>query len=77
MGKIKYLDRHCKVIQAGMLMRHIDGDIEKVYESESGDLGFNATNENHAGWDGISRQVYPLSEFALSEWEIIAEEVVE
>lgn len=74
MGKIKYLDRHCKVIQAGMLMRHIDGDIEKVYCNSNGELGF--LQSEGTVQNGEFFNLYPLSEFALGEWEIIAEEVV-
>lgn len=66
----KYYDKHGKEIKAGMTLRHDDGDIELVYQAKD-DLGFNASNENWAGFDPYKRELYPLFQFDLSEWEIV------
>lgn len=66
----KYFDKNGKEINVGDTIKHIDGDVEKIYACGDGDLGVNATKEDHPSFDGIG-QCYPLSEFDLSEWEII------
>ncbi len=71
MEQQKYYDKHGKEIKAGMWIKHDDGDKDKVYKANDGDLGLNATNEKWAGWDGLTRELYPLYQFNLKEWEII------
>ncbi len=73
--EVKYYDKNNKLIEKGMILRHDDGDEELVYEciNEYGDigLGFNASNENWVGFDECNREIYPLHQFNLSEWEIV------
>lgn len=67
----EYKDKHGKKIQEGMSIKHIDGDVEKVYKSDDGELGLNASNENFIGFNPIHRELYPLYQFDLREWEIV------
>ena len=70
----KYYDKNNNLIKEGMTIRHDNGDEEYVYLSASGlDLGVNASNENHISFDEFNRQIYPLHQFDLSEWEIVDE----
>lgn len=70
--KDKYHDKNGKLVKEGMNLRHDDGTIEKVYLSSDGDLGFNATNEKFVGWNGFTRELYPLHQFAIRrEYEIV------
>jgi hypothetical protein len=70
----EYKDKNGNIIKAGMKLKHDDGDIDTVLSSGD-NLGFNATNikfeENHPDND-IPLLIYPLSEFRLTEWEIIS-----
>lgn len=67
-----YFDKNGKKIEAGMTLRHEDGDTDMVHQSDDGDLGFNATNEQWKGHvPGYSIQLYPLYQFNLHEWEIV------
>lgn len=71
---IKYFDKHGNQIQAGMFIRHNDGDVERVYAGvEDGELGINANNPNYPYPQ--EPKIYPLYQFDLSEWEIIGEDV--
>lgn len=75
--EMKYYDKNGKEIKVGMKLKHNDGDIEIVYpcitpEGERG-LGFNASNENHPNFYEYSREIYPLYQFNLNDWEIITE----
>jgi len=70
----RYFDKHGEEIKEDMKLRHDDGTIELVYKSDDGDLGFNASNENWVGFDPNSRELYPLYQFPLSEYEIVKEE---
>lgn len=72
MSKHIYHDKHGVKIEEGMTLRHDDGDLEKVYKSDDGDLGFNASNEEWSGFDGFVRELYPLYQFDLREWEIVS-----
>lgn len=65
-----YKDMNNTVIKAGDSIKHIDGEIEKVYEcGEDGkDLGILATNPEYAKHHDIEPEFYPLSSFDLSEW---------
>jgi hypothetical protein len=71
----EYKDKHGKLIKADMILKHDDGDTDKVYETADGDLGFNASNENFSGFDPLFRELYPLYQFNLKEWEIVEEGV--
>lgn len=72
----RYYDKFGKEIKAGMTLRHNCGDTEKVHEcsdsSGIADLGFQASNpwfvKLHPEW---AIEYYPLSQFKLSEWEIV------
>lgn len=69
-----YKDKNGNVIEAGMTLRHDDGELQKVYECGNNDLGFNATNEEFMEiYSNMWRQCYPLHQFDLSEWEIVEE----
>jgi hypothetical protein len=70
----RYFDKHGKQIKAGMKIKHDNGDIDLVYLAKGGDLGLNASNENFAGFDPMYRELYPLSEFDMKEFEIVKEE---
>lgn len=71
---MKYRDKNGVIIEAGMTLKHDDGSTELVYmcEDEDGnkDLGFNASNEDWLKRTGNTREIYPLYQFNLSEWEI-------
>lgn len=67
----EYFDKHGVKIEEGMTLKHDDGDVEKVYKSDDGDLGVNASNENWRGFNPIERELYPLYQFDLREWEIV------
>ena len=66
---MKYFDKNNKEIKEGMFLKHDNGDIEEVYMSDSGDLGFMATSESHMS-KRMSVELYPLHQFNLDEWEI-------
>lgn len=72
----KYFDKNGKRIEAGMILQHVlDKSRETVYscEDEQGrkDLGFNASNENWLARTGRNREIYPLYQFNLADWEIV------
>jgi hypothetical protein len=69
----KYYDKNGKQIKAGMNIEHDDGDIEKVYKADDGDLGLNASNENFVGFSEFKRELYPLYQFNMKEWVIVNE----
>lgn len=66
----QYFDKHGELIKEGMSLRHDDGEVEKVYASDE-DLGLNASNEQHISFSEYSREIYPLYQFNLKEWEIV------
>lgn len=74
---MKYYDKNNKEIKAGMYIKHCNGDVEKVCLNDNeDDLGVNATNEDYVknhSYIGIGREIYPLSQFNTSEWEILDE----
>lgn len=70
---IPYYDKNGKEIKSGMRLRHDDGEISLVYTTDDGDLGFNASNENWIGFDPLKRELYPLYQFDLKEYEIVEE----
>ena len=73
---IRYLDKHGEEIKAGMQIRHLNGEIELVYDTAddygNADLGISATNPAfaalHPTWPN---EYYSLNSFNLNEWEII------
>lgn len=67
---MQYFDKNKTEIKAGYTIKHDNGETEKVYECGDNELGVNASNENSPCFNGIG-QCYPLSEFDLTEWEII------
>lgn len=71
----KYFDKNGEEILAGMTLKHEDGTTDFVYscEDENGkkDLGFNASNEAWLERTGRNREIYPLYQFNLKEYEIV------
>jgi hypothetical protein len=70
---MRYVDKHGTVIVAGMTLKHDDGERAKVYETDDDDLGFNASNEDWVGFTESGRQLYPLYQFNLTDWEVVYE----
>lgn len=67
-----YFDVNGTQIKAGMFIMHKDDDhAEKVYTSDDGDLGINASNEAWLERHGGNRELYPLYQFNLKEWVIV------
>lgn len=70
-----YFDKNGAEIQAGMTLKHDDGETELVYACQDDDgvpdLGFNASNEAFMERHGVARQIYPLYQFNLKEWEVV------
>ena len=78
---MRYQDRHGNKITEGMYLQFEDGSVELVYACQTGDesdLGINASNEVYLQAHGLgefSQELYPLSEFALSEVEVCEPEL--
>ena len=68
---MQYVDKHGNEIKARMFIRHDDGDIQLVY------AGTNDRGEETLGVSASFYEIYPFSEFRLSEWEIISDEEAE
>lgn len=72
---MRYFDKNGEEIKAGMTLQHYDGSTEFVYscvdENGQPDLGFNASNEKWLERTGRNREVYPLYQFSMEEWEIV------
>ena len=73
--KITYHDKHGEEIQAGMTIRHDNGEQELVYATTdpfgNEGLGICATNPAYlALHPDCEIEYYPLSEFDMREWEI-------
>lgn len=65
--KYTYHDKNGRKIEAGMTLRHDDGDIDMVVATtDDGDEGL--------GFGCNDFEAYPLRQFDLSEWEIVKEE---
>ena len=62
---MRYQDKHGNEITEGMYLRFEDGSVEQVYAWQTGD-------ESDLG---IPQELYPLSEFDLSEVEICEPEM--
>ena len=78
---MRYQDKHGNEITEGMYLRFEDGSVEQVYAWQTGDesdLGINASNEAYLQAHGLGefpQDLYPLSEFDLSEVEICEPEM--
>lgn len=69
-----YKDKNGVEIKEGMLIQHDEGDLERVYPCGDGDLGVSATNPEYLKTHpDAEEEFYPLSNFCLSEWEIVPE----
>jgi len=74
--KHTYHDKRGREILAGMTIRHDNGDSEKVYATTDAfgddDLGVMATNPAYAALHpDCDIEYYSLSNFRMSEWEIM------
>lgn len=75
----KYEDKNGRIVLPGDILKFSDGSLEKVYlavgDESMYDLGVNASNEAflkaHPCW---TREVYPLSQFRRSEYEVVGHE---
>ena len=72
----EYFDKNGVQIKENMEIKHDDGEVELVYAGSENDLGeielgVNASNENHANFTELTREIYPLSQFFLKEWEVV------
>ena len=78
---MRYQDKYGNEITEGMYLRFEDGSVEQVYAWQTGDesdLGINASNEAYLQAHGLGdfpHELYPLSEFDLSEVEICEPEL--
>lgn len=69
---MEYIDKHGNEIKAWMFIRHDgDGEIQLVQ------AGTNDRGEKTLGVSASLYEIYPLSAFRLSEWEIISDEEAE
>ena len=74
--KHSYKDKHCSEIHAGMTIQHDNGDTETVYATTDAygddDIGVMATNPAYAArHPDCDIEYYSLSNFRMSEWEIV------
>lgn len=73
-GKVLYFDKNGKEIKKGSRIKYPDGKIMKVYLTESGELGTDATNPL---WIKDGRAVpcefgiYVLEEYETNEVEVV------
>lgn len=78
---MRYEEKNGNEIREGMYLRFEDGSMERIYACQVGDeaeLGINASNEAYMQLHGLGefeRELYPLSEFDLSEVEICEPEL--
>lgn len=66
----RYFDKNGNEVKVGNKIKHNDGEIEQIFICGNNDLGVNASKENSPCFNGFG-ECYPLSEFDLSEWEIV------
>lgn len=72
--ELKYYDKHGKEIIEGCTIRYADGTKKKVYLTEDGELGTDATNQK---WIESGRAakcefgIYPLENEETEEVEVI------
>lgn len=76
--QLHYFDKHGVEIKPGMIIRHDDGDTEEVYATEDSfgndSLGIMASNPEYLKRHPDAKiEYYSLSNFDMSEWEIIGE----
>lgn len=74
--KHTYYDKHGQEINAGMTIRHENGETELVYATVNSygdeDLGICATNPDYATrHPECDIEYYSLSDFDTAEWEIV------
>lgn len=71
---IRYYDKHGEEITEGCMIRFEDGRTEKVYRTESGELGTDATRRS---WIASGKAIpcewgiFPLGAMACEEVEVI------
>lgn len=75
---MNYVDKNGIEIKAGMTIQMADGSHELVYDTQdaygNADLGINASNEEYLERHPFaSREYYSLSNFDMSEVEIISQ----
>ena len=75
---MKYVDKNGIEIKAGMTIQMADGSHELVYDTQDAygnvDLGINASNEEYLERHPFaSREYYSLSNFDMSEVEVISQ----
>lgn len=78
-GKMRYFDRNGKEITDGCEVKYLNGDrsmirIQKVYETENGELGTDATNPIwiEKGWAvPCEYGIYPFSEEETEMVEVV------
>lgn len=66
--KFTYKDKNGREIEAGMTLRHDNGNIDTVVATTDGD------GDEGFGFECNAYEAYPLHQFNLSEWEIVEEE---
>ena len=71
-----FTDKNGRKIEAGMTIRHVSGETEKVYATNTADgaesLGVMATNPEYLKYHpDHAIEYYDLSNFDLNEWEIV------
>ena len=72
--ELKYYDKHGKEIIEGCTIRYADGKEKKVYLTENGELGTDATNLSwiESGWAvACEFGIYPLENEETEEVEVI------
>ena len=73
-NKLKYYDKNGEEITEGSVIRYLNGRERKVYLTENGELGTDATNQK---WIESGRAVpcefgiYPLEEEETEEVEVV------
>ena len=75
---MNYVDKNGIEIKAGMTIQMADGSHELVYDTQdaygNADLGINASNEEYLERHPFaSREYYSLSNFDMSEVEVISQ----
>ena len=76
---MNYVDKNGIEIKAGMTIQMADGSHELVYDTQdaygNADLGINASNEEYLERHPFaSREYYSLSNFDMSEVEVISQD---
>lgn len=74
--KIRYFDRNGREITEGCMIKYLSGRVEKVYLTEDGELGIDATNPKWIEWGRAvpcEYGIYPLNEDDTEEVEVMEE----